>query len=59
MKHTLEGNGLSETVEREAIFGRNLFLLLSQNLILLRKSDFCKAGHIINVALDTFPHFVF
>ena len=38
---------------------RNLFLLLSQNLILLCKSDFHKAGLIIYVALDTFPRFDF
>ena len=38
---------------------RYLFSLLSQNLILLSKSDFRKAGLIIYVALDTFPRFDF
>ena len=38
---------------------RYIFWLLSQNLILLCKSDFRKAGLIIYVALDTFPRFDF
>ena len=34
---------------------RNKILFLTETFILLRKSDFRKAGHILYVALDTFP----
>ena len=37
----------------KSYFTRNIFLLLSQNLILFRKSHFREAGHIIYVTLDT------
>ena len=47
MKHALEANGLSETVDREAILAGNFLWLLSQNLILFHKYDFRKAGDIL------------
>ena len=60
MKHRIVGNGLSETVDREAIFDKKfIFASFSKNLILLCKSDFRKAGLIIYIALDTFPRFDF
>ena len=48
-------NGLSKTVDREVIFDKKFIFPTSQNFILFRKSHFRTAGHIIYVALDTFP----
>ena len=56
MKHCSDANGLSETVDQEAIFDTKLIFAPFSEFDIVSKVPFSQSGsHIIYVALDTFP----
>ena len=50
MKHRLEANSLSKTVDREAIFETEHIFTPFSKLDILRKTDFRIAGHILCIS---------
>ena len=54
--HRLEGNDLSETVDREAVFGTKFIFAPFSKFDVVSKVPFSQSGsHILYVALNTFP----